>query len=185
VRFLAQLNEMPMNMGVWSVIMLALNEPWRLLKRLSTVKVRMTIMVNIAVVNPQSSELDVAFPELDFGIAPTGSRVLVQIRRAKKMTKGGIHLSDYDKGAEADNTQVAKVVGVGPLAFRNRNTMELWPEGAWYKHGDFVFVPKYAGARWRRDIPGELGEKVEFVIFNDLDIVGTVTGNPLSVQAYI
>jgi co-chaperonin GroES (HSP10) len=133
---------------------------------------------------PSLSEIDEAFPNIDFGIKPTGSRVLVQIRRPKTKI-GSIILSDYTKDAEQDNTQVAKVVSVGPLAFRNRNTMDLWPEGAWYKEGDFVFVSKYGGARWRRDIPGFKGEKVEFVIFNDLDIVGTVEADPLSVQAYI
>lgn len=142
-------------------------------------------MATAAVVNLASpSETNDAFPEIDFGIKPTGSRVLVQIRRPKTKI-GSILLSDYSKDAEQDNTQVAKVVGVGPLAFRNRNTMELWPEGAWYKEGDFVFVPKYAGSRWRRDIPGQKGEKVEFVIFNDLDIVGLVTTDPMSVQAYL
>ena len=63
--------------------------------------------------------------------------------------------------------------------------MELWPEGAWYREGDFVFVPKYAGSRWRRDLPGQKGEKVEFVIFNDLDIVGTVDDDPAAVQSYL
>ena len=142
-------------------------------------------MAIAAVVNLASpSETDEAFPKIDFGIKPTGSRVLVQIRRPKTKI-GNILLSEYSKDAEQDNTQVAKVVGVGPLAFRNRNTMDLWPEGAWYKEGDFVFVPKYAGSRWRRDLPGQKGEKVEFVIFNDLDIVGLVTTDPLSVQAYL
>ena len=142
-------------------------------------------MVTSAVVKTVSqSGIDEAFPELDFGISPTGSRVLVQIRRPKTKI-GSILLSDYTKDAEQDNTQVAKVIAVGPLAFRNRNTMEQWPEGAWYKEGDFVFVSKYGGARWRRDIPDQKGEKVEFVIFNDLDIVGTVYSDPLAVQAYV
>ena len=142
-------------------------------------------MVTSAVVKTVSqSGIDEAFPELDFGISPTGSRVLVQIRRPKTKI-GSILLSDYTKDAEQDNTQVAKVIAVGPLAFRNRNTMEQWPEGAWYKKGDFVFVSKYGGARWRRDIPDQKGEKVEFVIFNDLDIVGTVYSDPLAVQAYV
>jgi co-chaperonin GroES (HSP10) len=121
---------------------------------------------------------------MDFGIMPTGSRVLVQIRRPKTKI-GSIILSDYSKDAEQDNTQVAKVIATGPLAFRNRNTMELWPEGAWYKEGDFVFVSKYGGSRWRREVPGVKGERVEFVVFNDLDIIGNVTTDPLSVQAYI
>ena len=143
-------------------------------------------MATAAVVNLASpSEIDEAFPKINFGISPTGSRILVQIRRPKTKTSGGIILADVSKDTELDNTQVAKVVAVGPLAFRNRNTMDLWPEGAWYKEGDFVFVPKYAGSRWRRDIPGAKGEKVEFVIFNDLDIVGTIDTDPLSVQAYL
>lgn len=142
-------------------------------------------MATAAVVKLASpSEIEDAFPKIDFGIIPTGSRVLVQIRRPKTKI-GSILLSEYSKDAELDNTQVAKVIAVGPLAFRSRNTMELWPEGAWYKEGDYVFVPKYAGSRWRRDLPNQKGEKVEFVIFNDLDIVGLVTINPLDVQAYI
>ena len=143
-------------------------------------------MVSIAVVNPSvSSEIDEAFPKVDFGVRPLGSRVLVQIRRPKTKSKGGILFADYSKEAEQDNTQVAKVIGVGPLAYRNRQTMELWPEGAWCKEGDFIFVPKYAGARWRRDIPGASGEKVEFVIFNDLDIIGEVYSDPIAVQAHV
>jgi len=142
-------------------------------------------MATAAVVKLASpSETEEAFPKIEFGIAPTGSRILVQIRRPKTKI-GNILLSEYSKDAELDNTQVAKVVAVGPMAFRNRNTMELWPEGAWFKPGDYVFVPKYAGSRWRRDVPGQQGEKVEFVIFNDLDIVGVVTIDPLAVQAYI
>jgi co-chaperonin GroES (HSP10) len=142
-------------------------------------------MASAAVVNLASpSEIEDFFPNVNFGITPTGSRVLVQIRRPKSKI-GSIILADVTKDTEFDNTQVAKVVKVGPLAFRNRTTMEQWPEGAWYKEGDFVFVPKYAGSRWRRDIPGQKGEKVEFVIFNDLDIVGTVDDDPVAVQAYL
>lgn len=143
-------------------------------------------MVSIAVVNPEtSSEIDHAFPEVDFGIKPLGSRVLVQIRRPVEKTKGGIILSNYTKEAEQDNTQVAKVIAVGPLAYHNRDTMQPWPEGAWCKVGDIVFVPKYAGARYRRAIPGKPEEKVEFVLFNDLDMQGLIDSDPASVQPYL
>lgn len=131
----------------------------------------------------QSSALEDAFPNVDFGVKPLGSRVLVQIRLPKEKTAGGIILSDYSKDAEQDNTQVAKVIAVGPLAFKNRETLTPWPEGAWAKTGDFVFVPKYAGARWFRPAPNRKDAKVEFVIFNDLDMVGLVEGDPLAVQA--
>lgn len=142
-------------------------------------------MVMSAVVNPQFSAIDEAFPDVDFGIAPTGSRILVQIRRPKTKTAGGILLSNYTQDAEQDNTQVAKVLAVGPLAYHNRDTMKPWPEGAWCKEGDFVFVPRYAGGRWKVDLPGKKDEKVEMVIFNDLDIIGRVTGDPLAVKAHI
>ena len=34
-------------------------------------------------------------------------------------------------------------------------------------------------------IPGANGEKVEFVIFNDLDIIGDVYSDPVAVQAHV
>lgn len=140
-------------------------------------------MVSSAVVNLQHSEIDDAFPGVNPGIKPTGSRILVQIRRPKSVTAGGIILSNYSKEAEQDNTQVAKVLGVGPLAYHNRDTMQPWPEGAWCKEGDFVFVPRYAGGRWMVDLPGKKDEKVELVIFNDLDILGQIEGDPLAVKS--
>ena len=66
-----------------------------------------------------------AFPEIDAGIQPFGSRVLVQIRTAKKKTAGGIILTTDTKDTEKWNTQIGKVMHVGPLAFKNRNTMEF------------------------------------------------------------
>lgn len=75
---------------------------------------------------------------------------------------------------------------VGPLAFKNRNTMELWPEGSWCTDGDFVRVPKYGGDRWEVPLDKDPnGEKALFVIFNDLDIIGKVTGDPLQIKAFI
>lgn len=139
-------------------------------------------MVISAVVNPQFSEIEEAFPNIDSGVRPLGSRILVQIRKPPSKI-GSIILSEYSKEAEMDTAVVAKVIAIGPLAYRNRNTMEPWPEGAWCKEGDFVIVPRYAGARWRMDLPGKKDEKVEFVLFNDLDMTGGVDGDPLSVRS--
>jgi len=125
-----------------------------------------------------------AFPEIDPGIVPFGSRVLVQIRRAKSVTSGGIILHSDTKETEKWNTQIARVVAVGPLAFRNRETQELWPEGSWCEVGDFVRAAKYGGDRWEVPISGD-EEPALFVIFNDLDLIGKVTGNPLMIRAFI
>lgn len=124
-----------------------------------------------------------AFPEIDPGVQPFGSRVLLQIRRAKSKTKGGIILSSETRDTETWNTQVAKVRALGPLAFHNRNTMEPWPEGAWVDVGTYVRAPKYGGDRWSVRI--EDGEEILFVLFNDLDLLGKITGDPLAMKAFI
>ena len=130
------------------------------------------------------ADIDEAFPPCDPGIHPFGSRVLVQIRTPKNKTKGGIILTSETRETDAWNTQIAKVVAVGELAFKNRTTMELWPEGSWCEPGDFVRVPKYGGDRWTvKTASGE--DEALLVIFNDLDLVGKVTGDPLAIKAFI
>lgn len=124
-----------------------------------------------------------AFPAVDAGVQPFGSRVLVQIRTPRKVTKGGIILATDTKDTEKWNTQVAKVISVGPLAYKNRDTQQAWPEGDWCKPGDFVRVPKYGGDRW--EVPLTKDDSAMFVIFNDLDIIGKVTGDPLAIKAFI
>jgi co-chaperonin GroES (HSP10) len=124
-----------------------------------------------------------AFPDADPGIQPFGSRVLVQIRTPKKKSAGGIIIDTGSRDTEKWNTQVAKVINIGPLAFKNRNTMESWPEGSWCATGDYVRVAKYGGDRW--EVPLENGETAMYVIFNDLDIIGRVTGDPLAIRAFI
>lgn len=124
-----------------------------------------------------------AFPDIDPGVKPFGSRVLLQIRRAKSKTKGGIILAGESRDTEMWNTQVAKVRAMGPLAFHNRNTMEPWPEGAWVGVGDYVRAPKYGGDRW--SVRVEDGEEILFVIFNDLDLLGKITGDPLAMKAFL
>lgn len=130
-----------------------------------------------------SEALIEAFPDADPGITPFGSRVLVQIRSPKTKTASGIIIDNGSRDTEKWNTQVAKVVSVGALAFKNRNSMEPWPEGSWCGPGDFVRVAKYGGDRW--EVPMANGETALFVIFNDLDIIGQVTGDPLAIRAFI
>ena len=123
-----------------------------------------------------------AFPAVDAGVQPFGSRVLVQIRTPKKKV-GSILLVQDTKDTEKWNTQVAKVIAVGSLAYKNRNTQEPWPEGQWCQPGDFVRVPKYGGDRW--EVPLNKDENALFVIFNDLDVIGKVTSDPLAIKAFI
>lgn len=124
-----------------------------------------------------------AFPVADAGIQPFGSRVLVQIRTPKKKTAGGIIIDTGSQEIDKWNTQIARVVALGPLAFKNRDTMKDWPEGNWCGAGECVRVAKYGGDRFEIPLPN--GDHALFVIFNDLDIIGRVTGDPLAIRAFI
>jgi len=128
-------------------------------------------------------DLQQAFPEVDSGVKPLGSRILIQIRSPETRSKGGIILTDSDKDTQYWNTTVAKVVAVGPLAFKNRNTQESWPEGDWCKPGDFVRAPRYGGDRWKHtDASGKTGY---FCLINDLDVLAAITTDPLQIKAFI
>ena len=129
------------------------------------------------------SSLDDAFPPCDPGVQPFGSRVMVQVRTPKKKTKGGIILTSDVRETELWNTQVAKVIAKGSLSFKNRNTLELWPEGSWCEVGDYVRVPRYGGDRW--SVKTENDEEAIIIIFDDLNLVGKVTGDPLAVKAFL
>lgn len=130
--------------------------------------------------------LDQAFPQADPALEPFGSNVLVQLRTPKQVTDGGIFLAEETRAIDADNTQIAKIITLGPLAFHNRETLEPWPEGAWVKPGEYVRVPKYGGDRWLRDAPGSIDGKCVFILYNDLDLMGRVPEDQvLSIIAYI
>lgn len=127
-------------------------------------------------------ELEIAFPDVDPGFEPFGTRLIVQLRSAKTKTKGGIILTNDSQETEKWNTQIAKVRRIGPVAFHNRTTLEPWPEGNWCQIGEYVRVPKYLQDRWEV----EFGDSnVLFMIVNDLDILAKKNGNPLEVKAYI
>ena len=136
----------------------------------------------------QDAEMAWAFPSVDPGAQPLGGRVLVQIRRSrKKTTKAGIVLVEETKETEKWNTQVAKVIAVGPLAFRHRDSMNPWPEGSWCAVGDFIRVPKWGGDRWEVKVPGEdhLEDPALFMIVNDHEVIARITANPLETKAFL
>ena len=132
------------------------------------------------------SSVEQAFPAAPVPWQPLGATVMVQIRQALRRTQGGLVIDSDMRQTDQDNTQIGKVVAIGALAFRRRETGEPWPEGAWCQIGDFVRVPKYQGDRSVvesvvEDI--EYDEKdrkrvvrtkdtVVFVCFKDLAIIG-------------
>lgn len=144
-----------------------------------------------SVINPYGQGLSVdhksveaMFPEVDIGFRPFGHRVVVQIRRVVAKTKSGIILSAGTKDEEIYNGQVAKLVAVGPLAFKKRTTGEEWPEGIWASVGDFVKVPRWGGDRWTVDLM-DGDEPVMLAILSDADLIGAYTGDVTKVRSHL
>ena len=138
--------------------------------------------------NPEGAsneaELREAFPAVDPGAVPVGGRILVQWRQTRKtVTSSGIVLVEETKETEKWNTQVAKVISIGPLAFKKRDSLEPWPEGNWVQVGDYVRMPKWGGDRW--EVPINADENALFSIFNDHEVIAKVTGDPLKVKAFL
>lgn len=123
-----------------------------------------------------------AFPEVRHDRAPLLSNYLVQVRRAKNKTKGGIYLPEDVRKSEASNTTIAKVVALGPLCFMSPQTLEPWPEGPSFKIGDFLQIPRYGGSRF--SVPWK-DEEVDFVLFDHLQQLARITGDPRKITTYL
>lgn len=130
-----------------------------------------------------SGRLDESFPDVDPNFEPFGHLVLLQVRVAKERVSedSKILLPDEVRHTIQANTQVAKLIVHGPLAFHNRTTGVIWPEGAWARPGDFVRIPKYSGDRWEVKYGDGV---VMFVLLKDLELAGRVP-RPLEVVAYV
>ena len=114
-----------------------------------------------------------AFPYVDPKFAPLGARVLVQLKSTKKTSSGGIVLVEETKDTEKWNTQIGKLVKLGPLAFCNRETGKPWTEGMWAGVGDFVRVPRWGGDRVDIRV-GDTEEKALFCVFNDHELIAKI-----------
>jgi co-chaperonin GroES (HSP10) len=135
-----------------------------------------------------NAELEWAFPAVDPGAVPLGGRLLVQLRRAKKKTtSAGIILVEETKETEKWQNMVAKVIAIGPIAFKHRDTMQPWPEGTWVSIGDYIRVPKWGGDRWEVQVPNEdeLEDKALFMVLNDHEVIAKLTGDPLAMKAFL
>lgn len=140
--------------------------------------------VNTAVL-PDPDTMERAFPECDCQHKAFGNNVIVQIRTPRTRSAGGIAYPDESRETEKWNTQVGKVVSIGPLSFKDRDTMKPWPEGVWFHVGDFVRVPKYGGDRWEVPIVGHPDGSALFVLCKELEVGAEVIGDPLKVIAYL
>lgn len=115
------------------------------------------------------------FPQINPGAKPCGNKILVQLRTVKTKTSGGIVLVEDTKDFNNGNTQLARIISIGHIAFRNRETGETWREGAWAEVGDIVIVPRWGGFRFDLDLPDD--GKAIFAIFEDFNVNMVVEDN--------
>jgi co-chaperonin GroES (HSP10) len=116
------------------------------------------------------------FPQVDCGATPCGNQVIIQLRTVPKRSAGGIVLVDETREFNQGNTQIARVIKLGQIAYRDRNSGDVWKEGAWADVGDIVLVPRYGGFRFSVPIPGT-DDEAHFAVINDYDIKMRIDGN--------
>ena len=122
---------------------------------------------------PDTRSEEECFPVVEHGTEITGDRVLVQLRRPKTASKGGIIFVDETTQTIKFNETVAKVVQVGPLAYRNLEDLSPWIEGPWCKEGDLVRTIKYGGDRFVVD-SGDEGAPVVFITLQAREIISRI-----------
>lgn len=150
----------------------------------------------------EHQSIEDAFPDVAPGFRPLGNLVLVMLRVPVAKSSGGLIMDAELRKTERDNTQVGKVIALGPLAFHDRNTYTIWPEGAWCAVGDFVRVPKYQGdytlihyQRPNREFDEVTGtyrdfmtdDTVVFAQFKDLALLGVypTSSDALAAKAFL
>lgn len=118
------------------------------------------------------------FPDVDPGREPLGNKITVQLMHVQAKSAGGIVLVEETRDFNKEVTIVARVVKVGPIAYKDRGTGDTWKEGAWASVGDLVLVHKYGGQN-RARIPMSEGseENIIFCTYNDYDVLDRITGH--------
>ena len=122
---------------------------------------------------PDTRSEEECFPPIDTGIEVAGDRVLVQLRREKSTSKGGIILVDETRQTLRFNETVAKVIQIGPLAYKSPEDLSPWPEGNWCNVGDLVRTIKYGGDRFVVQ-PDDEGSPVVFITLQAREVISRI-----------
>ena len=110
---------------------------------------------------------DQHFPEVDSGLEVLGGGILIQGKFIPQKSRGGIIITENTRKMDSYDVMIGKVVGIGPLAYKNKETLEPWKEGPWCKIGDIVSIPR-TGSRYSKRFPD--GEEIHFVLVGDTEV---------------
>ena len=97
----------------------------------------------------------------------------MQLRREKSTSKGGIILVDETRQTLRFNETVAKVIQIGPLAYKSPEDLSPWPEGNWCNVGDLVRTIKYGGDRFIVQ-PDDEGSPVVFITLQAREVISRI-----------
>ena len=95
---------------------------------------------------------------------PTGWRMLVLPFKMKEKTKGGIIMGQDTLEKQQVASQCGNVLAMGPDAYGDK---QRFPDGPWYKVGDWVMFARYAGSRIKI-------EGGEVRLLNDDEVLATI-----------
>ncbi|HXO72949.1 MAG TPA: hypothetical protein VN838_28675 [Bradyrhizobium sp.] len=109
-----------------------------------------------------------AWPDVNPGQKPIRSWVICQKKLVPRVSKGGIVYSDQTREDEMFGMTGARVVAIGPLAFKDANTGAELPGAPWYKVGDFVRIPVTGLRQWK--VKTEDHGEVIFVLMQDVHV---------------
>lgn len=112
----------------------------------------------------------IKFPKVDHGLVPKGNCLLIMGQHIPALTKGGIALTEDFKKTEGYQIAMGRVESMGPLAFKDKESVEPWKEGNWCEIDDVIFLPR-TGHRIQKHIDGEV---YSFVLISDVDVLATV-----------
>lgn len=112
----------------------------------------------------------------DYLPIPQGWKILVEKKKPKEKTDGGIILTDKSKEEESYMTICAKIVRIGPLCWHDRETGEPWRGPRWAKEGDWVIIPKFTQFKL------EIDER-EYRFINDDEVIAVVP-DPTKIKVF-
>lgn len=110
------------------------------------------------------------FPVVECGAVPCGNKIIVQLKYTPNKV-GRILVVDETKKTMKYNESIAKVVRIGPTAYRHKDDLMPWAEGRWCEVGDIVRVAKYGGDRW--SVPFE-DDFVHFITIYDEEVLSVI-----------
>lgn len=89
--------------------------------------------------------------KIDHLFEPAGFRILVEIfpleETLERWKKSGLHMTAETRERERQAQLLAKVLKIGPLAFRDRKRFGFWRR-PWCKPGDHIIMRPYSGTRF-------------------------------------